>query len=42
MQNVPATCKASYADINQIAVYDLEGKQWHFVALADLGDKTPS
>ncbi|OXC79547.1 hypothetical protein BSU04_06340 [Caballeronia sordidicola] len=40
MQNVPATCEASSADINQIAVYDLEGKQWHFVALADLVDKT--
>jgi hypothetical protein len=36
LQNVPARCEASSADINQIAVYDLEGKQWHFVALADL------
>jgi hypothetical protein len=36
MQNVPARCEASSADINQIAVYDLEGKQWHFVALTDL------
>jgi hypothetical protein len=36
MQSVPARCEASSADINQIAVYDLEGKQWHFVALADL------
>jgi hypothetical protein len=42
MQNVPATCEASAPDINQIAVYDLEGKQWHFVALADLIDKTPA
>jgi len=40
MQKVPATCEASSADINQIAVYDLEGKQWHFVALANLVDKT--
>ena len=42
MQNVPATHEASGADINQIAVYDLEGKQWHFVPLADLVDKSPA
>lgn len=42
MQNAPATCDASSADINQIAVYDLEAKQWHFVALADLVTKTPA
>lgn len=32
MQNVPTTCKASSSDVNQVAVYDLEAKQWHFVA----------
>jgi hypothetical protein len=42
MQNVPATCEAFGADINQVAVYDLEAKQWHFVALADLVTKTPA
>jgi hypothetical protein len=42
VQNVPATCEASGADINQVAVYDLEAKQWHFVALADLATKPPA
>jgi hypothetical protein len=42
MQNVPATCEASGADINQVAVYDLEAKQWHFVALADLVTNPPA
>jgi len=36
IQNAPATCEASSAEVNQIAVYDLEGKQWHFVAVTDV------
>jgi hypothetical protein len=42
VQNVPATCKANSGIVNQVSVYDLEAKQWHFVALADLKSERAS
>lgn len=39
LTQIPGTFHGEAVDVGQLAVYDLEGKQWHFVTLADMPDE---